>query len=122
MFWLATLAMLLWPMPPIPTLAMFRRSDGGVWPGPSTCRGTIAIAAPLISAFSMKSRREMLVFFSSSTPHSHAEVMIYLPRMTQILILLVSAVLAVPAAQGAGPWKSLFDGKSLAAWRIFRSD
>ena len=28
----------------------------------------------------------------------------------------------VPAAQKTGPWKSLFDGKSIDAWRIFKTD
>ena len=42
--------------------------------------------------------------------------------MTQILALLLSALVLQPAAPGAGPWKSLFDGKSLDAWRIFKSD
>lgn len=42
-----------------------------------------------------------------------------------IVILAVAAWLAAaPAAaqQQAGPWKSLFDGKSLGAWRIFKSE
>ena len=49
--------------------------------------------------------------------------MIYLPGMTYILVAMVSALLVQPAAQAKpGPWKSLFDGKSLAAWRIFKTD
>jgi 3-keto-disaccharide hydrolase len=49
-------------------------------------------------------------------------VMIYLPGMVQIIALIVSAVLLLPAAQKAGQWKSLFDGKSMDAWRIYKSD
>src|SRR4051812_46925672 len=48
--------------------------------------------------------------------------MIYLPGMTQIILLALSAMLSLPAAPAAGPWKSLFDGKGLDAWRIFKTD
>ena len=48
MFWLATARMLLRPMPPMPTQAMFRRSLGGVKPRPSTCLGTMAMPAPVM--------------------------------------------------------------------------
>ena len=49
--------------------------------------------------------------------------MIYLPGMTYLFVAMVSALLMQPAAQPkGGPWKSLFDGKSLDAWRIFKSD
>jgi hypothetical protein len=42
--------------------------------------------------------------------------------MKQILVGLFSVLLIQPAAQKAGPWKSLFDGKTLDAWRIYKSD
>jgi hypothetical protein len=42
--------------------------------------------------------------------------------MHHTLALIISGILALPAAQGAGPWKSLFDGKSMDAWRIFKAD
>jgi hypothetical protein len=42
--------------------------------------------------------------------------------MTQIIAFLLTAVVILPAAQKAGPWKSLFDGKSMNAWRIFKTD
>jgi len=43
--------------------------------------------------------------------------------MTYILVAMMAALLAQPAAQGKpGPWKSLFDGKSMSAWRIFKTD
>src|SRR4051794_12829274 len=42
--------------------------------------------------------------------------------MTQTIALLVVALLLQPTAPKAGPWKSLFDGKSLDAWRIFKTD
>jgi len=48
--------------------------------------------------------------------------MIYLPGMAHILALLVSVALVQGAAGKPGPWKSLFDGKSLDAWRIYKSD
>ena len=41
--------------------------------------------------------------------------------MTQMLALLLSAFLFQSAAPKAGPWKSLFDGKSMDAWRIFKT-
>ena len=50
--------------------------------------------------------------------------MIYLSGMASIIPLLLCLVLTA-AAQPAGkpgPWKSLFDGKSLDAWRIFKTD
>src|SRR5215510_11368496 len=69
MFWLATARMLLRPMPPIPTHATLRRSDGGVNPRPSTWRGTTATAAPVTAAVSMNWRRETPgVFLLSSMP------------------------------------------------------
>ena len=48
--------------------------------------------------------------------------MIYLPGMTHIFALLISAVLVQGAAGKPGPWKSLFDGKSMSAWRIYKSE
>lgn len=48
--------------------------------------------------------------------------MIYLSDMTHLIALLISAALFQAAPGNAGPWKSLFDGKSLDAWRIFKSD
>ena len=45
--------------------------------------------------------------------------------MTRSIVMLAAAawLAAAPAAaQQAGPWKSLFDGKSLDAWRIFKSE
>lgn len=42
--------------------------------------------------------------------------------MTQIIALLIAAALFLPSAPQPGPWKSLFDGKSMAAWRIFKTD
>src|SRR5262249_17602099 len=68
MFWLATAPMLLCPMPPMPTLAMLSRSEGGVKPLPSTWRGTIARPAPVIAAVSMNCLREMPLSLSSMTP------------------------------------------------------
>jgi hypothetical protein len=41
--------------------------------------------------------------------------------MTQMLALLLSAFVLQSAAPKAGPWKSLFDGKSMDAWRIFKT-
>jgi hypothetical protein len=38
-----------------------------------------------------------------------------------LAVALVSAPLDAQA-QKAGPWKSLFDGKTLDAWRIFKTD
>jgi len=48
--------------------------------------------------------------------------MIYLPGMTRIIALLFSALVLQAAAPKAGPWQSLFDGKSMDAWRIFKTD
>ena len=42
--------------------------------------------------------------------------------MTRTIAFLLSAVLIQAAAPQAGPWKSLFDGKSMNAWRIFKTD
>ena len=42
--------------------------------------------------------------------------------MTRTIALLLSAVLIQTAAPKDGPWKSLFDGKSMNAWRIFKTD
>ena len=42
--------------------------------------------------------------------------------MSRTIALLLSAVLSQAAAPQAGPWKSLFDGKSMNAWRIFKTD
>ena len=42
--------------------------------------------------------------------------------MIQTVALLVVALFLQSAAPKAGPWKSLFDGKSLNAWRIFKTD
>ena len=42
--------------------------------------------------------------------------MIYLPGMTQIIVLLVSALVLQTSAGKAGPWQSLFDGKSPNGW------
>ena len=46
---------------------------------------------------------------------------IYLAGMTQT-IALVLALAVLQTAPTAGTWKSLFDGKSLEAWRIFKTD
>lgn len=53
--------------------------------------------------------------------------MIYLPRMESIArsALVVCAALAVTSASSTAapaPWKSLFDGQSMSAWRIFKTD
>jgi 3-keto-disaccharide hydrolase len=49
--------------------------------------------------------------------------MIYLSGMASIIPLLLCLVLAAAQPAGKpGPWKSLFDGKSLDAWRIFKTD
>jgi 3-keto-disaccharide hydrolase len=48
--------------------------------------------------------------------------MIYLPGMTHIIAMLLSALLVQAGAPKAGPWKSLFDGKTMDAWKIFKSD
>ena len=42
--------------------------------------------------------------------------------MTEILALLLSAFVLQPAAPKAGPWQSLFDGKTMNTWRIFKTD
>jgi 3-keto-disaccharide hydrolase len=42
--------------------------------------------------------------------------------MTYVFVAVLSALLAQPAAQKTGPWKSLFDGKSMDSWRIFKTD
>ena len=42
--------------------------------------------------------------------------------MTRTIAFLLTAVLIQPAAAKAGPLKSLFDGKSMNAWRIFKTD
>ena len=52
------------PMPPTPTPAMLSRSLGGVWPRPSTCRGTIVTAAVVAAAFFTKSRLEIMAVSS----------------------------------------------------------
>src|SRR5688500_6707390 len=57
----ARLRRLVRPMPPTPTPAMLRRSLGGVWPLPSTCRGTMVSPAAVVPAVAMKSRREMVI-------------------------------------------------------------
>jgi hypothetical protein len=41
--------------------------------------------------------------------------------MTQAIALLL-ALFAIQSSSTAGPWRSLFDGKSLDAWRIFKTD
>src|SRR4029078_4686319 len=69
MFWLGTARRLLWPMPPMPTAAMLSRSLGGVKPRPSTWRGTMSRAAPVMAALSMNCRRDTpSVLISSMTP------------------------------------------------------
>jgi hypothetical protein len=42
--------------------------------------------------------------------------------MTRTLAFLLVALSMQAAAPNAGPWKSLFDGKSLSAWRIFKTE
>jgi len=42
--------------------------------------------------------------------------------MKHILVALISVLVVQPAAQKAGPWKSLFDGKTMDAWRIYKSE
>ena len=42
--------------------------------------------------------------------------------MTLTIAFLLCAALIQAAAPQAGPWKSLFDGKSMNAWRIFKTD
>ncbi|HSJ41618.1 MAG TPA: DUF1080 domain-containing protein, partial [Xanthobacteraceae bacterium] len=46
---------------------------------------------------------------------------IYLAGMTQTTALVL-ALAVLQTAPTAGTWKSLFDGKSLEAWRIFKTD
>ena len=41
--------------------------------------------------------------------------------MTQIIALLILGLLFPTPAPKPGPWKSLYDGKSLNAWRIFKT-
>jgi hypothetical protein len=42
--------------------------------------------------------------------------------MRQIATLIVTALLTQTPAPAAGPWISLFDGKSMDAWRVFKTD
>lgn len=42
--------------------------------------------------------------------------------MRHVVTLLFAAFLTQTAAPKAGPWISLFDGKSMDAWRIFKTD
>ena len=42
--------------------------------------------------------------------------------MTWTIAFLLSAVFFQTAAPKPGPWKSLFDGKTMSAWRIFKTD
>jgi len=42
--------------------------------------------------------------------------------MNQTIAFLLLAFVLQSAAPKAGPWKSLFDGKSMDAWRIFKTD
>ena len=128
MFWLATARMLLRPIPPTPTAAMFRRSLGGVKPLPSTCRGTMVSPAPVIAAVSMKCRRDTPLFLSSIPPpfaRGH-DIPSGYDNDTSAPAQPRGRGHAVGAPQAArskpGPWKSLFDGKSLDAWRIFKSE
>src|SRR5207244_2303393 len=78
-------------------------------------------AAPVTAAVSMNCLREMPFSLSFMTPPC-AMVMIYLPGMAYICVAMISALLVQPAAQKGGPWKSLFDGKSLHAWRVFKTE
>ena len=48
--------------------------------------------------------------------------MIYLSGMAAIIPLLICLVFSPAQSGKPGPWKSLFDGKSLDAWRIYKSD
>ncbi len=48
--------------------------------------------------------------------------MIYLRGMTQIIALALTALVLQTTAPKAGPWKSLFEGKTLDAWRIYKTD
>lgn len=42
--------------------------------------------------------------------------------MIRIATLAITALLAQAAAPNAGPWVSLFDGKTMDAWRVFKTD
>jgi hypothetical protein len=42
--------------------------------------------------------------------------------MTQMIALVLAAFVLQAAAPKAGPWQSLFDGKSMDAWRVFKTD
>ena len=42
--------------------------------------------------------------------------------MTWTIAFLLSAVFFQTAAPKPGPWQSLFDGKTMSAWRIFKTD
>jgi len=42
--------------------------------------------------------------------------------MTRPLAFLLAIAVAQPVAAQTGPWTSLFDGKSMAAWRIFKTE
>src|SRR6478609_4220628 len=42
--------------------------------------------------------------------------------MRQLATLLFTALLTQTAAPVAGPWISLFDGKTMDAWRVFKTD
>ena len=42
--------------------------------------------------------------------------------MMWTIALLLAAALVQPAGAKAGPWQSLFDGHSMSAWRIFKTD
>lgn len=42
--------------------------------------------------------------------------------MLRIATLVFTALLAQSAAPAAGPWISLFDGKSMDAWRVFKTE
>lgn len=42
--------------------------------------------------------------------------------MTQLVALLLTAFMFQAAAPKPGPWISLFDGKSMSAWKIFKTE
>jgi hypothetical protein len=50
--------------------------------------------------------------------------MIYLPAMKSIVGVVLAFLVSAPGSTRAapGPWKSLFDGTSMEAWRIFKTD
>ena len=48
--------------------------------------------------------------------------MIYLPGMSLLITLVASIALLQSPVGKAGPWKSLFDGKTMDAWKIFKSE